>query len=39
MKKVLMLASFAFFGFTAANAQNAEVAQQVNPNAPDIKFT
>ena len=39
MKKVLMLASFAFFGFTAANAQNAEVAQEVNPNAPDINFT
>jgi len=37
MRKFLMLASFAFFGFNAANAQS-EIQQEVNPNAPEINF-
>lgn len=42
MKRVLMLASFAFFGFNAAYAQEvapeAQPQQEVNPNAPEITF-
>ncbi len=37
MKKIFLIASLAFFGFGAANAQS-EIAQEVNPNAPEITF-
>jgi hypothetical protein len=38
MKKVFLLASFALFAVASANAQS-EIAQEVNPNAPEITFT
>lgn len=37
MKKVLLIAGFAFLGLTSMYAQG-EVEQEVNPNAPEIVF-
>jgi hypothetical protein len=37
MKKLFMIASLAFLGYNFAHAQS-EIAQEVNPNAPQIEF-